>query len=172
MPRKTPSQAPFATLAVIVAALAVIVASMAGCAASTADGHSSPGANPEVASPAALQGVEWVVEDIDGRGMVDRSRATLNFAADGRVSGRASCNSYHASYAVERDSLTVSRAISTRMACEPALMQQEARFLSLLTSTRTFAIAPDGALTLRATDGGSIRARRATGAAAPAGTSR
>ena len=72
-----------------------------------------------------LQGREWVVEDINGKGIIDRSRATLNFGADGRVSGRSSCNNYTAQYTLTGEGLTVSKAAGTMMACEPALMQQE-----------------------------------------------
>ena len=42
-----------------------------------------------------LIGDEWVVEDIGG-GLIDRSRATLDFGVDGRLAGRASCNALHA----------------------------------------------------------------------------
>src|SRR5690606_23164902 len=74
--------------------------------------------------PAALlQGGEWVVEDLRGGGIVERSRITLNFGADGRIAGRASCNGYTAAYALTGEGLTISKAAATMMACAPALMQ-------------------------------------------------
>lgn len=108
-----------------------------------------------------LQGAEWVVEDLRGGGVVDRSRATLTFGADGRVSGNASCNRYSASYSLTGETLKITKPISTKMACAPALMQQEQRFFDLLAQVRRFAIDAAGALVLHAADGGTIIARRA-----------
>jgi heat shock protein HslJ/uncharacterized lipoprotein YbaY len=111
--------------------------------------------------PAALlQGREWVVEEIAGRRLVDRSHATLNFGADGRVAGTASCNRYTAQYALTGEGLAISKAAGTMMACEPALMQQEAVFLEVLRGVRRFDIGPDGALVLYANDRRTIKARR------------
>ena len=146
------------------ALLALLVCSVAGCAAGTSGWNAACGANREAAIAPPLQGTEWVVEDIGGAGIVDRSRATLNFAPDGRVSGNASCNTFRATYAVDGDRLTISRAITTRMACAPALMQQESRLLAVLAGVRTFDLSRDGTLTLRSGDGASVRARHAPGA--------
>ena len=111
--------------------------------------------------PAALlQGREWVVEDINGKGIIDRSRATLNFGPDGRVSGRSSCNNYTAQYSLTGEGLTVSKAAGTMMACEPALMQQESLFLDALQNVRRFDLGPDGALILQTDDRRTITARR------------
>ena len=108
-----------------------------------------------------LQGPEWTVVDIAGKKIVDRSRATLDFGADGRVSGAASCNRFTAPYTLTGESLTISpRAAVTMMACEPALMQQEGLFLDVLRNVSRFNIGPDGALTLHANDGRTITARR------------
>ena len=46
------------------------------------------------------------------------------------------------------------------MACDPALMAQERRFLDALAAVRRFEIAPDGALVLVADDGPRLLARR------------
>jgi heat shock protein HslJ/uncharacterized lipoprotein YbaY len=111
--------------------------------------------------PAALlQGREWMVQDINGKGIVDQSRATLNFGADGRVAGRSSCNNYTAQYTLTGEGLTVSKAAGTMMACDPALMQQEALFLDVLQNVRRFDLGPDGALILRTDDRRAITARR------------
>lgn len=111
--------------------------------------------------PAALlQGGEWVVEDLRGGGIVDRSRITLNFGTDGRVGGAASCNRYTAAYALSGEGLTISKAAATMMACAPALMQQERLFLDLLAQVRHFTLDATGALVLHAADGRTISARR------------
>jgi heat shock protein HslJ/membrane-bound inhibitor of C-type lysozyme len=111
--------------------------------------------------PAALlHAREWVVEDIAGKGIVDRSRATLSFGLDGRLAGSASCNRYTAQYTLTGEGLTVSKAAGTMMACPPALMQQESLFLDVLEKVTRFDIGPDGALILHANDGRTITARR------------
>jgi heat shock protein HslJ len=107
-----------------------------------------------------LEGGEWVVTDVAGKGLVDRSRATLNFGGDGRVYGRGSCNNYTAQYTITGEALTVGKTAGTMMACEPAVMQQESLFLDVLRSVRAFDFRDDGALFLRAGDGRTIVARR------------
>jgi heat shock protein HslJ len=107
-----------------------------------------------------LTGVEWVVEDIGGAGIVDRSRATLNFQGDGRVSGRGSCNTYAGSYTLTGESLAFGKLAATMMACTPALMQQEQRFFEILQLIHRFEISDSGALVLIAPDRRRITARR------------
>jgi len=107
-----------------------------------------------------LQGREWRVEDLTG-GFITRSRATLNFGADGRLSGRASCNNYSASYRLTGEGLTIGQTAATLMACDPpALAQQERRFLAILQNTARFEITPNGALVLHDNQGRKITARR------------
>ena len=111
--------------------------------------------------PAALlRGAEWVVEDLNGGGIIDRSRVTLNFDADGRVFGNASCNTYNGGYVLTGEGLTLSRAATTMMACAPALMTQENRFFELLERVERFEIGADGALILHTDDLRAIAARR------------
>lgn len=112
-------------------------------------------------SPAdLLTGAEWVVEDIGGAGLVDRSRATLTFGDDGRVSGRASCNSFNARWTLTGERLSIDQAASTRKACPPALMDQERRFLAVLQNVMRFEIDASGALLLVDEQDRRIRARR------------
>jgi heat shock protein HslJ/uncharacterized lipoprotein YbaY len=111
--------------------------------------------------PAALlQGQEWVVADVAGRGVVTGSKATLNFGPDGRVFGRGSCNNFNAAYKLTGEGLAISNAASTMMACAQELMEQEARFLAVLQDVRRFDLTADGALVLETDDRRTIRARR------------
>jgi heat shock protein HslJ/uncharacterized membrane protein len=115
--------------------------------------------------------VEWVVEDIDGarlaadaRGPQDArvdhgARPSLRFGGDGRVSGRSACNRYSAAYTLDGERLAIGAGAGTRMACAPALMQLESRFLAALAAVQGFAITDEGALELRGAGGRSIRAR-------------
>lgn len=132
----------------IALALLASVVAVSGCAAI---GNSAS---------SGLIGIEWVVQAIDGKAVVEGSRATLRFAPEAGVSGNASCNRFRAEFAASGDALTVSRAVTTRMACADALMQQEARFLGVLADVRRYAIAADGTLTLRTDAGATIVARR------------
>ena len=105
-------------------------------------------------------GHEWVVEDIDDRGIIDSSRVTVTFSVDGRISGRASCNDYSGSYRVDGANLIVSdRLAVTRKLCAPALMNQEERFLSTLTQTSNISRDASGSLLLASDNEGSLRAR-------------
>ncbi len=112
------------------------------------------------ASPAVLQAGAWRVEDIGGRGVIDNSPATLIFGADGRLSGNASCNRLIARYTLTDGTLTISQAGTTRMACAPALMDQERRLVDLLGTVSSYTLDKDGTLVLESPSGARIVARR------------
>ena len=95
-----------------------------------------------------LTGKEWIVEDLDGQGVIDNSRASLNFATDGRVSGSSSCNRFFASYVLHDHMLEIKQAATTMMACPEALMRQEQRFLNALEQVDRLEIDASGALIL------------------------
>jgi heat shock protein HslJ/membrane-bound inhibitor of C-type lysozyme/uncharacterized lipoprotein YbaY len=107
-----------------------------------------------------LRGPEWIVEDVDRGGVIDRSRATIAFGATGRVAGRASCNDYTGRWTLDGESLRIAELAVTARSCAPALMNQEARFLERLRTVRRFELAPDGALVLRDDGAGRVLARR------------
>jgi len=107
-----------------------------------------------------LRGAEWVVEDIATAGIIDRSRVTLEFGADGRVTGQASCNRYAGEYELTGEGLRIGKAAVTKRACAAALMRQEQRFLAVLAAVLRFEFTADGALALIASDGSRIVARR------------
>lgn len=102
---------------------------------------------------------EWVVERIDGRGVVDSSRTTLTFDAQGQIAGRAGCNRYTGGYRLQGAAFEVRGVATTRMACVPALMEQERRFLAMLGQVERWQIQPDGSLVLSTADQRSILAR-------------
>ena len=100
-----------------------------------------------------LAGVEWVVEDIDSAGIVDSARVTLEFdAASRRLAGRGGCNRYNAAFDLSGEGLSIGPVAATRMACAPALMEQEQRFFALLARISRFDIDPTGALSLYSND--------------------
>ena len=109
-------------------------------------------------SAPSIEGIVWRAEDIGGGGIIDRSRATLTFGADGRIGGIASCNHYSGSYALERGTLSYTSAlITTQKACAPSLMDQERRFLAILGAARQIELLPTGALLVSTPEGKSLR---------------
>jgi heat shock protein HslJ len=116
-------------------------------------------------TPESLLHGEWTVESVDGEAVTEQVRATLDFRPDGRVGGRAFCNSYTTGYAVTGEGLRTRDAIAaTRMACPEPLMRQEKNFLDILGTMTAHDIRPDGALVITGADGRMIVARKpATG---------
>ncbi|MFX0542666.1 META domain-containing protein [Roseovarius sp. S4756] len=109
----------------------------------------------------ALTGGPWGIEYIGDRGVIDRSPATLSFQPDGALAGNASCNRLVGEYtAGPGGAMELSPTATTRMACLPALMEQEQRLLALLPEITRYEIDRTGALVLTAPDGQTIRAHR------------
>lgn len=107
-----------------------------------------------------LQGGEWVVTEIAGAPLVAGSQVTLDFAADRRLSGHASCNRFTSEYSLTGEGLSITQGAGTKMMCEAPLMDQERKFLTALASVQSFSIATDGSLLLNTSDGRVIKARR------------
>jgi heat shock protein HslJ len=76
--------------------------------------------------------------------------AGITFNQDGTMAGTAGCNGFSGKYTVEGDQLTFSDIVSTLMACEEPVMQQEEIMYLVLTDTASFEI--DGS-TLTITNG-------------------
>lgn len=103
---------------------------------------------------------DWRVEALDAAAPASGSTVSLRFGADSRLSGRGPCNRYQAAYKADGQDLTIAAPATTRMACPPAGMRQETRFLSLLASVRRWSVAGD-TLSLYSEDGApALRARR------------
>ena len=85
-----------------------------------------------------LEGPTWLAENIKGGGVIDNAQSTLVFASGGRVTGSGGCNRLFATANISGDALTFGAVGTTRMACAPALMDQEQKFLGALAVTRTF----------------------------------
>ena len=105
-----------------------------------------------------FRGALWVVDDLAGEGIIDRSRVTIEFLEDNRMAGGASCNRYAGSYELRGEGVSVGPVALTKMACAPALMNQEDRFLNLLEQVNSVWIGQQGQLLLSTPEGGVIRA--------------
>ncbi len=84
-----------------------------------------------LAAPVSPTG-KWLAEDIDGGGVIDRLQTTLEIRDDGIVTGMGGCNRYAGSATVSGSSIKFLPMASTRMACSPAVMRQEANFHAAL----------------------------------------
>ncbi len=120
-----------------------------------------PGTDGEPVTGAAdapsLFDAVWQIEDIDEGGVIDRSHITMQLSREGRVAGSTGCNRYFGSVIVGDGTIKVDGVGSTRMACVPAIMQQEQRFLQALQDLRRYAI--DGDLVRLFDDAGDQRLR-------------
>ncbi|MGO1460728.1 MAG: META domain-containing protein [Marinobacter sp.] len=119
-----------------------------------------PGADSDrVTTENLVQGGEWVVEDIGGKGLIDSSHVSMVFREDNRVGGNSSCNNYNGEYQLDGSEFTVGDNIaSTRRACAPALMNQEDLFLKLLMNVSEARLGDNGELLLSTPEGDTIRA--------------
>ncbi len=86
-------------------------------------------------TPALATGIggEWHLVGIEGSRAP--AAATIVFAADGKVSGKAPCNRYFGSYSGELPDIALSPLGATRMACDQ-LEAEAAYFEALQAMTR------------------------------------
>jgi heat shock protein HslJ len=133
-------------LAGLVQALVLLTA---GCRAGAAPSPPAP--------PGALVGTSWRAEELDGRPVLAQEQSTLTFESPRRISGRAACNQYFGDLELDERAVRMKPTGTTRMACAPAIMDQERRFLAVLgtvTSARR-----DGDRLLLLDPDGRVRAR-------------
>lgn len=131
------------------AATALAALLLAGCAPVTAPVDPAP--------PSSPAGTVWLAEDVGGGGIIDRSHITLKLGDGGRASGSGGCNRYMTGYKLSGGALRFEQVAATRMACAPALMEQESRYLGLLGKVTHWRIEPTGALILTTADGATLR---------------
>jgi heat shock protein HslJ len=105
-----------------------------------------------------LGGTSWIVISYNNGkqavvSVMAGTELTANFGADGKLSGSAGCNDYSATYQTEGNAISIGPAISTKKACEPAVMDQETQYLAALSTAAAYRI-----------DGNSMEMRTADGA--------
>jgi heat shock protein HslJ len=137
--------------AAALAALLPLFLPVAGCV-----GDSQPGQ----AGGGSIVGPVWAAQEIAGTPVTGEAPVTLQLGADGRASGRGGCNGFGGSYTLAGDALSFSPLAATRMACAPALMDQEQRYFDTLAQVTHYAVADDGALLLETGEGKEIRLRK------------
>ena len=125
------------------AALGLVALITTACATTT----------PPAGGGGVIAGPEWKLEDLLGGGIIDRSNVTLTLGPGGQASGSGGCNRFFGSWAVKGSALTLGKMGSTMMACDPALMNQEGKFLRSLETATSYNFTPDGALVITTAQG-------------------
>ena len=118
--------------------------------------------DPEAAGATGdLAGSSWVLEDLNGDGVVEGTHVTLDFAEKGRATGSGSCNRYFSTVEISGSSIRFGAVGATRMACGTAVSLQEVKYFEALEAAHRFTI--EGG-TLSIFGGGSkpLRFTRAT----------
>lgn len=132
---------------------------MAGCAKEVALVKGEP---PVITG--SLEGGPWLVEDINGGGIPDNTRVDITFdpgdAGTSAVSGRSGCNRYRGGWTQTGTTLKLGPLAGTMMACPPAQMETERKFLDTLAAVTSVAWQADGAAILKAPDGRQLKIRR------------
>jgi heat shock protein HslJ len=105
-----------------------------------------------------FDGRELVAEAVNDAPVAGARPLTLRLDG-GRASGNAGCNSFSGTYKLSEERLEFGPLATTRMACEPAIMDQEARFLATLAAVRSYSRYGNGSLSLIAPDGRAVRFR-------------
>jgi heat shock protein HslJ len=94
----------------------------------------APASAPSTNAP--LRDTRWTLQTIEGAAAAinpKRGGVQLSLrAASQHLSGFAGCNTLQGRYIQRGTSLALKPLATTRMACEPDVMQQEARFLQTL----------------------------------------
>lgn len=94
---------------------------------------------------ANLVGTAWTADDYNnGKGgfttPLTGTQLTIQFRADGNVSGSSGCNTFTGQYQTSGASLTIGALATTRMACAEPIMDQEQAYLAALAATKRYAI--------------------------------
>ncbi|WP_445401850.1 META domain-containing protein [Zobellella sp. An-6] len=93
-------------------------------------------AEPEPAEP--LPGSRWRLEDLGGRGVLDRVPVTLAFPEPGRVAGFASCNAFGGDADIDGERIRIGGLNTTQKSCTEAVDHQETLYLTALENTARF----------------------------------
>ncbi len=92
---------------------------------------------------------KWLIEDIEGRGVINNAQTTIQIAEDGSVTGNTGVNQFIAKAKFGSENMEIEEGpVATRAAGPPALMDQESNFLTALQKTKRYRIDEKGLLHL------------------------
>ena len=104
---------------------------LAGCAGQERGQETARAESSETLDFAALAG-DWVLDSLEDEKWLGELRVTMNLSDSGRFSGSGGCNRYFGVFRLTEGTLTTGPIGSTMMACEPAAMDLERRYLGAL----------------------------------------
>jgi heat shock protein HslJ len=127
----------------IIAVVAITLLSACGTRPGESGAAPAPAATSAPA-PGALAGTQWALIALEQGGsalpLIQGTRLTLQFGADGAVGGMAGCNSFGGTYTLNGSTLTLGELRQTLKACDQAIMQQEARYTDALKQAQSFTL--------------------------------
>lgn len=97
----------------------------------------APATEPETA---ALYGQSWLIEYVDGIGVIAEPQATFRISETGKAGGKGPCNAYFATARVDGEKIAISDIGSTYMACAPDVMAEEKALFEALTKAASYKI--------------------------------
>lgn len=83
-------------------------------------------------------GIDFVVEEVSGTGVIESSGAIIRFEPDNQVSGSTGCNRFSGATTIGAEQLVFGPISMTRRACAPAIMDQEKRISQALQQVATY----------------------------------
>jgi len=97
---------------------------------------------PLLPIPSELDGTQWTLIEMDGKGLVEDTHITLYFR-DGSVQGFAGCNTYGAEYSTEESGiLKIEMPFQTMLGCPfpEGVLEQEREYIEKLANTARYSI--------------------------------
>jgi heat shock protein HslJ len=118
------------------------------------------GGDDDAEEPPSLDGTSWTLVEGTEITIPDDVEMTIAFEA-GRASGSGGCNRFTGSYEQDRESISLGRLASTRMACAEEVMSAEQAYHSVLESVTSWS-ATGGVLVLSDSSGQALLRYEAT----------
>jgi heat shock protein HslJ len=111
---------------------------MVGCTSEGGGPTVTNGQAGSVTPPAWLVGTTWFAQEIDADGVIDGVGPMLVLRSAGHVAGSGGCNSFSGPVTIDGDAITFGALATTKMACTPAIMNQEQKFFAALAAIRSY----------------------------------
>ncbi|RYC23241.1 META domain-containing protein [Ciceribacter ferrooxidans] len=103
----------------------------------------------------------WVVDEIKGQPTASASAPNISIDNRGQISGSTGCNRFTGSISINGEGgLEIGPPMTTRMACDTAVMKVEREFLEALISVQRFDLNEEGGLLLISGDQTVLKASR------------
>jgi len=91
----------------------------------------------------ALTGKTWTLEKLANRDMENDPPLTMQFMADGTVSGFSGCNTFNGQYTLDGNTLKFGPLASTRKMCGAAANEKEYAFTTMLAKVAQVSLEED-----------------------------